>query len=225
MNQRIFHHPNWALTALGNPIELYGARKPGDAESSRWSLWIGGVHGDEPEGVRMAQDLLKHLQKSNTWNRNWLLIPCLNPDGFAKNSRTNSQGVDLNRNFPSRDWSPQSKAPRYNPGPRAASELEVQAVLSLIETYSLELIVHFHSWEASIVYTGESLASTAKKWATQARVPAQPDIGYPTPGSLGQYAWLEKSIPVICVEAQEGSPLENLWPQFGPALIEFFSAN
>ena len=33
-----------------------------------------------------------------------LFIPCLNPDGMSKNTRTNSNGVDLNRNFPTKNW-------------------------------------------------------------------------------------------------------------------------
>ena len=44
------------------------------------------------------------------------------------------------------------------------------------------------------------------------------DIGYPTPGSLGQYGALDLGIPVICVEAQEGDVLEELWPRFGRGL-------
>ncbi|GIL17613.1 MAG: hypothetical protein BroJett040_13640 [Oligoflexia bacterium] len=180
---------------------------------------MGGVHGDEPEGVQLATDLLHWLQKNNNLNlKPWILIPCLNVDGYSKAQRTNSNGVDLNRNFQTPDWSPESKAPRYYPGPYPNSEKETQALTNLIETEKPSLIVHFHSWEPCIVYTGQPGSVAAKTLAEDTPYEYKEDIGYPTPGSLGQYGWLSQRTPVICIEAQEKSDLNTLWPIFGPGL-------
>ena len=56
-----------------------------------------GIHGDEPAGP-LAE--LKLLQE-NHWpeNAEIFLLPCLNPIGFTLNSRGNSSGVDLNRDY------------------------------------------------------------------------------------------------------------------------------
>ena len=34
----------------------------------------------------------------------WRVVPILNPDGLLARSRVNANQVDLNRNFPTRDW-------------------------------------------------------------------------------------------------------------------------
>jgi murein peptide amidase A len=56
-----------------------------------------GIHGDEPAGPLAA---LKLLQENN-WpdDVEIILLPCLNPIGFTLNSRGNSGGIDLNRDY------------------------------------------------------------------------------------------------------------------------------
>jgi hypothetical protein len=182
-------------------------------------LFVGGVHGDEPEGVELATKFLSWLQKNNKSDlHSWYLIPCLNVDGYSKHERTNGHGVDLNRNFPSRDWSPKIKAPRYNPGPHPTSEPEVKALCQLIEKTKPQAIFHFHSWKPCVVYTGETGRPWAVKAAGESGYEVREDIGYPTPGSLGQYAWFELKIPVICIEEQERSDLTQVWPHFASGL-------
>ncbi len=56
-----------------------------------------GIHGDEPAGPLAVLQLLQE----NRWPANadiWL-CPCLNPSGFAANSRENAKGFDLNRQY------------------------------------------------------------------------------------------------------------------------------
>jgi protein MpaA len=218
MNSEILHQPSWAESAGKKAIELY-TELHGERAAV---LMIGGVHGDEPEGVRLAKETLAWLQKGNS-RCSWALIPCLNVDGFAKKQRTNDSGVDLNRNFPSQDWSPVVKAPRYNPGPHAASEPEVRALIQLIQKIRPWLIVHFHSWEPCVVYTGSPGKKAAQILGRGTGYEIREDIGYPTPGSLGQYGWLENKTPVICIEAQEGCDLNSVWPKFGAGLRELLS--
>ena len=130
----------------------------------------------------------------------------------------NSSGVDLNRNFPSTDWSPEAKAPRYFPGTSPGSEPEVKALCGLIAEKKPQVIIHFHSWEPCVVYTG----SAGKVWAEKAGLgtgyQVREDIGYPTPGSLGQYGWLNCKTPVVCIEEKEGIALETIWPRFSEAM-------
>jgi hypothetical protein len=222
MQGNIFHQTSWAKTSLGTSIEMYKKSHSPSGFSESPVLFIGGVHGDEPEGVRLANELLTWLQEKEKTEpeliRPWILIPCINPDGFHRNQRTNSNGVDLNRNFPSQDWSSEAKAPRYYPGPTPGSEAEVQALIKLIEAEKPQLIVHFHSWEPCVVYTGAPGKKAAEILATGSGYTAREDIGYPTPGSLGQYGWLDRQIPVICIEEQEHIDLELVWPHFKTGL-------
>lgn len=217
----IQHHAQWSKTSAETPIELYHSSDVHLNSIQKVSpiLFIGGVHGDEPEGVRLANELLLWLKKHASEQKlqhlkSWILIPCINPDGYRKNERTNSRGVDLNRNFPSKDWSNEHTKPRYYPGEFANSELETQALVSLIHNTSPVEIIHFHSWDPCIVYTGEPGRKTAQILAQSCGYEAQETIGYPTPGSLGQYGWLNHQTPVICIEEQEGCDQNLIWSRF-----------
>lgn len=223
MSETIYHQTSWSVTSEGTAISLYKkSHTLGKSEKSP-ILFIGGVHGDEPEGVRLAEELVTWLKTLNTSQMTdlhpWIVIPCINPDGYKNLQRTNAQGVDLNRNFPSSDWSPDCKAPRYSPGPSPGSEKEVQALVQLIEDEKPQLIVHFHSWEPCVVYTGAPGKKAAEILAQGTGYEVREDIGYPTPGSLGQFGWLDKKIPVICIEEQEHSDLNEVWPRFKAGLI------
>jgi protein MpaA len=59
-------------------------------------LIIGVMHGDEWQG----EPLVERLMLDEPTTNKILYIPCLNPDGKAKNTRQNANRVDLNRNFP-----------------------------------------------------------------------------------------------------------------------------
>lgn len=220
MENFIFENTNWKTTRYGSKISLYSS-KENIKDLQKPILILGGVHGDEPEGVHLCQSLLHHLKTvSRMSHQDWLLIPCLNPDGFFKNERVNGNGVDLNRNFPSQDWSSHIKAPRYNPGTSPGSEVETQAVVELITETAPKLIIHCHSWKPSIVYTSTEIPKEASILSLKTGYPLEPDIGYPTPGSLGQYGFYTHHIPVICIEEKEGVNLESIWPRFKDAFDE-----
>jgi len=175
-------------------------------------LLIGGVHGDEPEGFFLVEkfintpELWLNLQgKANLW-----VIPRLNPWGAANNSRVNKNGVDLNRNMPTKDWVGKSPSPRYFPGPSEGSESETQILISIIEQLNPRLIVSAHSWNPMINYNGPCL-KVAKHMSDVTKYILSDDIGYPTPGSLGTWAGWERKIPVITLEIERALSEEKIW--------------
>ena len=93
-------------TKLGNEIQLIGNNS---SNTNKISLVIGVFHGDEPQGKFLIEEYLKKCgmlptSKSPIARRGLLFIPCLNPDGMQLGQRTNANGVDLNRNFPTKNW-------------------------------------------------------------------------------------------------------------------------
>ena len=218
----IFHNPKWAQTITGTPISLWASEEISCLKSNTAILWIGGVHGDEPEGIDLANITLEWLKNHSEAKKSWVLIPNINPDGSKNNQRTNSRGVDLNRNFPSADWSPEHKEPRYYPGPFPMSEMEVKALVQLVEQLQPAVIVHCHSWNPCIVISGPEQHPIARSLAKSTGYNLQPDIGYPTPGSLGNWGWLEKKIPVICIEEAERTKPADIEKHFLPAFEEIF---
>jgi hypothetical protein len=224
----IQHWPHWGKTAFGSFIELYASPEFHWSQNTNPILFFGGVHGDEPEGVALAQATLSwltqyHQEDGNTPLCPWLLIPCLNPDGYKAKKRVNGRGVDLNRNYPASNWSPQSEQNRYWPGPNGGSEPETQIIVQIIQQERPRLIIHCHSWEPCIVVTGPPGNHDARRLAEASGYTLQEHIGYPTPGSLSHYGWHDHQIPVICIEEQELlTDLTQSWPRFKKGIQAIF---
>ena len=182
---------------------------------------MGGIHGDEPLGVLLAEKTLDFL-KTTTVQLPWILIPVLNVDGYRAGTRVNGRGVDLNRNYPSKSWSPECEKERYYPGPSAASEAEIRAVVRLITDFRPRVIIHCHSWKPMIVATGEPGLRDAERLSRSSGYQVVPEIGYPTAGSLSQYGWVDNKIPVICIEEADETAPEKVWPNFEKGMREIF---
>lgn len=86
--------------------------KPGEREAEPYFRYIANMHGDEPSGrvhlVKLAEWLCLNYPdqdpraKQIVDGMHLILVPTLNPDGFAAKMRSNSNNVDLNRDFPDR---------------------------------------------------------------------------------------------------------------------------
>lgn len=224
----MYRDDTWARTDLGTPIALHASHAPDVLNGKSPVLLMGGVHGDEPLGVHLAQQTLAMLlQEAQAPSDRggfvpWLLIPCLNVDGFARKTRVNGRGVDLNRNYPSRSWSPDFEKDRYNPGPGPGSEAEVRAVVELIRRTRPKVIIHCHSWKPMIVCAGPPGQREAECLGRSSGYEVVPEIGYPTPGSLSQFGWADNRIPVICIEEADESPSGQVWPRFETGMREIF---
>jgi protein MpaA len=129
--------------------------------------------------------------------------------------------VDLNRNCPTANWAATSEKPQHYPGHAPASEPETRALIRLIERLQPTLIVTLHAPLACVNYDGPA-ASSAAQLAAAIGLPVRAEIGYPTPGSLGTWAGVERGIPIVTVEFGEVAP-ETAWEQSGPALIQLLA--
>ena len=198
-------------TNLGNPIELYGEK------GFHNILIIGVFHGDEPQGKFLIDEYLKNNSENLVNKKNSLLfVPCLNPDGMKENVRVNSNGVDLNRNFPTKNWglnqgenaTCDDSRTLYYGGTSAGSEIETQFVINIIEKYEPKVILTFHAPYKVVNYDGPA-KEIAEKISGIMKYPTEESIGYPTPGSFGTYCGVERYIPTITLELAENIPVEE----------------
>ncbi len=208
-------------TQLNLPIHAYNftaSHNSGhNSEKKACVLIIGGVHGDEPEGVVGARGLLEIFRQHYNLDLNITLIPEFNPEGVLMHNRCNSNKVDLNRNLPTKDWSPLAAQERYNPGPAALSEKENQALVSFLKNHKVDLIISLHSWNPMLNTNGDIPEAQVIAELTGYKI--EPYIGYPTPGSLGTYAGLENNIPTLTYEIQRDLQFDQIIKIHVPAII------
>lgn len=179
-------------------------------------LVIGVVHGDEWQGEKIIEEMMKlpHINRV-------LYIPCLNPDGRDQNTRTNSNGVDINRNFPAKNWKLLPKD-RYFGGEAPLSEIESQFLKEVIETYNPEAILTLHTPFEVVNYDGDA-REVAQKMAELSGYKLEESIGYETPGSFGSYFGQEKGILTITLEMKETNDCEALWEDLKECLTYFIN--
>ena len=179
-------------------------------------LIVGGIHGDEPASATLALSLCRYLDAhpAAVRDRQVLVAPAANPDGLARGTRTNANGVDLNRNFATANWGRDRRR-----GREPMSEPETRFVAGLVRRYRPAVVVQLHQPLACIDWDGPASALAAAM-GRACGLPAR-KLGA-RPGSLGSYAGVERAIPTVTVElprAATGTTPEALWERYGEALL------
>lgn len=187
-------------------------------------LLLAGQHGEEPDCTVILSRALRALVEPA---EKVALALALNPDGLMRGTRGNANGVDLNRNFPTDNWSPEATSYRWShdalppdhrielsTGNAPASEPETRALIELVEKLRPTHIVTLHGPLACI---DDPDQSPLGKWlAEQTGMPLVTDIGYPTPGSFGTWC-AERKQPIITWEFPH-QPIEELTRSYLPIL-------
>jgi protein MpaA len=200
-------------TAQGLPIPAYRFENRGPEV-----LLLGGVHGDESEGVVCGWGLYEKFRQQFDFQLNLTLVPCFNLDGIIAKSRLNGAGVDLNRNLPTNDWNPKAFNERYPPGPFANSEPENQALVKYLDEKKPKLVISLHSWKPLLNVNG-NCHPEAEAIRLLTGYTIEESIGYPTPGCLGTYAGLEREMPTLTYEIERGSTPQSVLKSHVPAVL------
>jgi protein MpaA len=205
----------------GVPLTVY---KPDDGSAEL--VVLAAIHGDEPETTVVVSEALRCLPKGDL---RAAVILCGNPDGMLRGTRGNARGVDLNRNFPTSNWSPdpvhyKSRANdardiALSPGSHAVSEPETIALLSLLDRLQPRAVVSLHSALACIDDSGAS--HLGRQLADRCALPFLTEIGYPTPGSMGTWA-AERKLNLVTLELEDAS-LYTLKDRHVPILIDLMT--
>jgi murein peptide amidase A len=217
----IFHQLPSGTTVHTDEIAVFKT----DYKSKKYIYLLAGTHGDEVEGVYVLKELFNWLKTDDEMDdQPIIVIPILNVDGYKAGTRVNSHGVDLNRNCATKDWSAEFKKAKYNPGPNALSEPENKFLDKMFKEYPPAIILSFHTWKPMINYNGDS-QDIAEFLNQHNGYPATPDIGYPTPGSLGAYGPEKYDAGVITFECPPFSDelsLKQIWGENEIGLKKLF---
>jgi murein peptide amidase A len=210
-----------------------------------------GVHGDEITPVKFCFDIMAHLDNikagkvtdpmtnrpADFKGKFIVVAPVVNPDSFFKKypTRTNANGVDINRNFPTKDFKQHAlkvwrtryrKDKRRYPGVKAMSEPEVLFQVNLMKRYKPSKIISVHAPLTMLDYDGPAGQNTGGKVGNSAnqlliqmaeqaknyRIKNYPFF----PGSLGNYAGNERNIPTYTLElpTSDNRNSRRYWRQF-----------
>jgi hypothetical protein len=185
-------------------------RKAKPSLTTRLTIVTGATHGNEYLNIadRLAEELINikdsNLLKYLNNGGSFFIIPVMNPDGYAHWDRENSNGVDLNRDWP-------SEGNNY----KDPTQVESWALLRFVEDYiskgrKLDLVVDYHccvgrgvllipwGWKKSL-YMSEEDRDRSKKFEvamtsnfrSRIKIGTPPDILYSATGATLDY-WYEK---------------------------------
>ncbi|GAB4011803.1 MAG: hypothetical protein Fur0010_06780 [Bdellovibrio sp.] len=240
-------------SVFGSPLvwEVFGNENKIGKKNVDVTLLMCGVHGDEITPIKFCFDAMDHIEeltykedlnKDGVIDEKVIIIaPVVNPDSFFKDrpSRTNARGVDVNRNFPTKDFrklalkewmNRYGKDPRRFPGKDPMSEPEVVFQINLIKRYSPSKIISVHAPLTMLDYdgpidehTGGILGSRANEllitMSEQAKGYRIKDYPF-FPGSLGNYAGNELNIPTYTLElpSSDARKTDSYWSLFKGAI-------
>jgi len=141
-------------------VSTYGTSKQGRAlnayyfgSGGKTILYTGSIHGNEHSSRLLMNNWIDELD-ANVQNIptgvRIVVVPSVNPDGMAANTRTNANNVDLNRNYNTSDWKQDVETVNGDPfpgggGSAPGSEPETQSLMSLTSSLRPSLTMSYHS--------------------------------------------------------------------------------
>ena len=252
--QKIYDHHKWGKSDCESiPFEIFGESVQGrpllsiefsGSDPKSLTLVQCGIHGDELPGVPMCLKLISEIRSGKRKLRpatRLIIQPLLNPDGMvgmAKSQRNNANGVDLNRNFPTKDYVEKSMSswkakdhsdPRKYPGTVAGSEPEVKALVAFIEKFKPQKIISIHTPLGFLDLDAKGPTKDLNRRAKYLAVSMSKNAGNYRfksfgfyPGSLGNYAGQERAVPVYTLElpsnGSDKPTVDHYWTRFRVAL-------
>jgi protein MpaA len=238
------------VSELGRPLVYWVFKNHVDSslQKKNVTLILGGVHPDELTPIHLAFQFAETLHKNPALYKNAQVIvaPLVNPDGFFEYppKRTNANGVDLNRNFPTQTWNKyayevwmksKKKDKRKFPGSFANSEQGTRFQAALIAKFNPDKVISIHAplafldldYEIPKLFSISTNTEQLKKAKNLAKIISKGAGNYKIknfgiyPGSLGNYAGNERIIPTITLELSSSYPklVKKFWKDFSPGLL------
>ncbi len=177
-------------------------------------LYTGAIHGNEQSSRYLTQQWINELEakaREIPTDRQIVVIPIVNPDGIARSGRNNAHNVNLNRNFPTFNWTSDTavsggSVEKGAGGPSSLSEPESKALASFTLNLRPRFIVTYHS-KGSLVNSNDVSISIGlgQQYARLAgysyisNAATNETFGFTMTGTYEDWL-IEQGIPAILIE-------------------------
>jgi protein MpaA len=196
----LLRHPvrAYGRTRRGRPLEVFGPLDRGTP------LVLAAIHGNESETTVALSAAARMVAPGEL---RCAFVLAANPDGVLLGTRGNAEGIDLNRNFPTRDWeswtvvshwsSETTQVVRLGTGEAAASEPEIAGLVALAERLAPPWILSLHAPIGAVL---EAEPSALGDWLVERTgLRRMAKVTYRTTGVLDTWA-LEHGITPVTLE-------------------------
>lgn len=147
----------------GRPINAYYFGNGSEAV-----LFTGAIHGSELSSKYIMDSWIAELEAKSSnipANKQIVIVPSVSPDGVATASRYNSRNINLNRNFPTRNWTSDiivsgGRTEVGAGGKSALSEPESAALARFTQQLGPKLVVTYHSLGSLVNGNDVGIANT-----------------------------------------------------------------
>ncbi|MCA9088245.1 MAG: hypothetical protein KDA90_06355 [Planctomycetaceae bacterium] len=193
------HRPTgWELTLQSTGQRPLQVATASSGQRGARVFLTGSMSGLETESVKLLDEFVELLTTGPLPQSSLSILRTPNPDGIAEHTRTNLNGVDLNRNFPSTRF---TAIPNQLTGPHPASELETQHVMRLLRDFAPTRVIHVRSSFSSkpLVMFNKRAAQTFAKGDVPEDVDYAVYAGEFKAGSLEEFASLRLDAEVITI--------------------------
>lgn len=196
----------YGTSVQGRPLVAYHFGSSGPV-----TMYVGATHGNESSSSGMMQAWVNEIENhpDRLAGKQIIVIPTISPDGVAMGSRMNANKVNLNRNFPTSNWTRDINDTdgkhKDGGGTKPLSEPEAAALASITQTYHPRLLVSFHA-VGSLVQgdVGSSSAAKAAQYASLVgysnATGSSSTFDYDITGGYEEWAWRNQGIPSMVVE-------------------------
>jgi len=159
----------------GRPIEAYSF-----GSGTREYLIVAGIHGgSEWNTIELANEFINYINEHPDvvpGDATLYIIRNMNPDGEMRahnvDGRVNNNGVDLNRNFATKNWAPdwnRNGCWVYRPttgGTDGGSEPETRSVMNFVASHKIKAMISYHSAALGVFPGGVPWGKSSKRLAS-----------------------------------------------------------
>jgi predicted deacylase len=198
---------SYGTSLKGRPLTAYIFGSSGPV-----TMYVGGIHGNESSSTGLMRAWISQLEAnpSRIAGKRIVVIPVINPDGLASGTRANSRGVNLNRNFPTDNWTKSindTDGTHPNGGGDAPlSEPEAKALAAITNTYRPRLLLSFHAVGSIVIgdpggYSAGYAARYASMVGYRDGTNSSPtNFDYNVTGAYEDWTYRNQGIPSMVIE-------------------------